>query len=533
MALSSISRDAQQLDSILRAGSGSLAEHPYPTLLLALALRQKSAVLTLTRGPLQKEIVFDDGSPVECRSNIATEAFGRFLVGSGRLSEANHAVALSHSTARGVPVEDILLEQKLIAAADLYRLLQQSLGRKLLDPFSWKTGTFEISFAVPPVESALRVRVPQLVLTGVAKVEMQEYVDEAMSFANDLFLGLAAEPLFPLDEVRLSSDQKKILDAAREGKQVRDVAAFTGIDEDDVRRVLYALLLLGAVTLSETAVRELQFELDHPFAPSAPPPVAAAAPVAVPAPVAQTNAASEDEVIAAYLSYRRKDAFDLLGVGETDGMLQFNRAFLAISDRFLPSKFEDPLREQAQEVFLAVARAYGELADPLRRDALREARAKKRMPVPVVATPAPTRPADPAPQRAAAAPMLEVKSSKPAIVDPEQLCRNGRELAEAGKLREALSSFELAAQCDAQNGTYAAEVAWCRFRMNVSPATTTLKMLKNAVRIDPRAGLAFLYAGRIATILGNRTEASNYLDRAAMMMPKDMRVVEALKALRA
>lgn len=532
MALSSITRDAQQLDSILRAGSGSLAEHSYPMLLVALALRQKSALLTLTRGPLQKEIVFDDGSPVECRSNIATETFGRFLVNIGKLQEQSFAIALAQSTTRGVPIEDVLIEQKLIAPKDLYRFLQQSLGRKLLDPFSWKSGTFEISFDVPPVESSLRVRVPQLVLTGIAKVETQEHVDESMAFANDLHLMLATEPLFALDELRLSSDQKKVVDAARDAKRVREIAAATGIEEDDVRRIVYALLLLGAVTLSETAVREFQFELDHPFAASAPAPAAAlAAPVVAAAPAVR---ATEDEVIAAYLSYRRKDAFELLGVSETDSLLQFNRAFLAIADRFQPSKFEDPLREQAQEIFLATARAYGELADPVRRDAVREARAKKRAPVAPAA--APPRPIEATPQRAAApiaTSPLELKSSKPAIVDPDQLCRNGRELAESGKLREALSSFELAAECDAQNGTYAAEVAWCRFRMNVSPATTTLKMLKNAIRIDPRAGLPLLYAGKIATILGNRAEASNYLDRAAMLMPKDMRVVEALKALRA
>jgi Tfp pilus assembly protein PilF len=68
--------------------------------------------------------------------------------------------------------------------------------------------------------------------------------------------------------------------------------------------------------------------------------------------------------------------------------------------------------------------------------------------------------------------------------------------------------------------------------MQVSPATTTLKMLKNAIRIDPRSGLAHLYAGKVATILGNKAEASTLLDRAAMLMPRDMRVVEALKALR-
>src|SRR5688572_19876483 len=74
----------EPLDAILRTRAGKLQETPYPMLLIALALREKSAVLALNRNQLHKEIVFDSGSPVDCRSNIATETFGRFLVAMGK-----------------------------------------------------------------------------------------------------------------------------------------------------------------------------------------------------------------------------------------------------------------------------------------------------------------------------------------------------------------------------------------------------------------------------------------------------------------
>jgi hypothetical protein len=545
MALSTLTRTPEQLDAILRAGSGSLLETPYPIVLVALALREKSAVLTLQRNQLQKEIVFDDGSPVDCQSNIATETLGRFLVSTGKLSEMDCHAALALSSSRGAPLEEILTEQKLIPPTDLYRMLQQSLGRKLLEPFSWKSGTFELSFDVPPVESALRVKVPQLVLTGILKVETQENVDEAIEPLHDHYLSLASDPLFDLGEIRLSAEQQKILDGARDGMRLSDLSKESGIDSDDVNRIIYALLLLGVLNVTESPVQAAPlFELENPFRkmtmesplpPLAPPPVPAAAQPQTTEPAkAAVGAATAEEVIAAYLSHRRKDAFDLLDVAETDGPVQFTRAFLKMSDRFLPSKFDerapDGLRDKAQEVFLAAARAYAELADPVRREAILSARTKKLEPREVPATtlivPTPT-----APEKPPAKPP-ERKPMKATIIDPELLCKSGRELAEAGKLREALSSFEMAAECDAQNGTYAAEVAWCRFRLQVSPATTTLKMLKNAIRIDPRSGLANLYAGKVATTLGNRNEASAFLNRAAMLMPKDMRVVEALKALR-
>ncbi|HEV8435466.1 MAG TPA: hypothetical protein VGR95_18805, partial [Thermoanaerobaculia bacterium] len=87
------------------------------------------------------------------------------------------------------------------------------------------------------------------------------------------------------------------------------------------------------------------------------------------------------------------------------------------------------------------------------------------------------------------------------------------------------------AECDAQNGTYASEVAWCRYLLRVSPAPIVMKMLKNAIRIDPNASVAYLYAGQIQSVLGHKLEAEAFLNRAAMMMPKDLRVVEAFKRL--
>lgn len=119
-----------------------------------------------------------------------------------------------------------------------------------------------------------------------------------------------------------------------------------------------------------------------------------------------------------------------------------------------------------------------------------------------------------------------------ALLDPEEMLRSGRALFAAGKLREALGSFEMAAQCDAQNGTYAAEAAWTRFRLNGTPAANALKVLKNAIRIDPAAGVAYLYTGQILAILGQKVEASGYLGRAATLLPGDNRPAEAAKTIR-
>ncbi|HEX7708181.1 MAG TPA: DUF4388 domain-containing protein, partial [Thermoanaerobaculia bacterium] len=197
-------RTREELEAILASREGDLRAAPYRHLLLAISLSERSAVLTLRRNQLQKEVVFDSGAAVDCHSNIATESLGRFLVSTGKISDQDAHEALSASTSRGVPLDDILIEKNLLAPTDLYRALQQSLARKLLEPFSWTSGSWSLSFDVPYLTSSLRVKVPQLLVTGAAKVEPQETIDAAVAQVENQRLVTGTSPLVNPEELRLS-----------------------------------------------------------------------------------------------------------------------------------------------------------------------------------------------------------------------------------------------------------------------------------------------------------------------------------------
>ncbi|HET8775302.1 MAG TPA: DUF4388 domain-containing protein, partial [Thermoanaerobaculia bacterium] len=222
----------QDLEALLARRQGDLRDEPYRLLLLAVATQGKSGVLTLTRGPLEKEVVFDSGAAIDCQSNIATETLGRFLVSSGRISEAQYREALAASGSHGV--------EQLLPAAELSRALQQSLGRRLLEPFSWTSGTWHFSPDAPPVEAAQRVRIPQLIVTGIGKVEPFETIEAALQDAGATQLSLGPSPLFDASELRLSEDQQRVLGTIRNGATLDQ---FDG--NEDLQRFVYALLLLG------------------------------------------------------------------------------------------------------------------------------------------------------------------------------------------------------------------------------------------------------------------------------------------------
>lgn len=506
---------AEQLEEIARLREGSLAEVPFAPLLLAHALRQRSLVLEVRRRQVWKRILIEDGVPVDCRSNLTHETLGRFMVAEGKLGEEDFTACLSRSASRGVPFGEILLEHGLVTAADLFRILQQNLAKKLLDLFTWNEGELRWLDEAPASESSLKVKVPQLILTGVTRFAPQEEVDMSVAPLVGKKLVLHPRPPFPFEDLRLSRHQSQITEALRPpGRRMGELAELTQLPVDEITRVLYALSILGVVATADAVPKDLTStgSFSRPVLTPPPPPPAATVPVAAAAPADPELERRRNEIMQAYLSYRRQDAFDLLGAPEDGTPAVFEERFLDFSRRFSPWTLPPgDLAEKARDLFVSGARAFAELADVeqrntllFRRKTLREERAKR-----------PTA-------------SFAIKTD---LLDSESQYKKGRTLMDTGKHREALMLLEFAADCDPQNSLYAAELAYCRFQVSSANATRALKELNETLRRDPNCGLAAFYAGEIERQVGNTAEAEAHLRRAIKLMSPDRRPIEALKAL--
>ncbi len=245
-------------------------------------------------------------------------------------------------------------------------------------------------------------------------------------------------------------------------------------------------------------------------------PLPAAAPAAAGAPESETPERRRNEIMQAYLSYRRLDSFDLLGADEDASPAEIEGKYLEFARRFAPWRLAGPelsgMEDKAHDLFLAGARAYSELLDLEQRNTVlfrRKARREER-------------------GRRAPADMLAIKTD---LLDPEVQYRKGRAQMDAGKFQEAVLLLEFASDCDPQNGLYSAELAYCRFCLAPGQGARALKELQETLRRDPDCGLAVFYTGEIQRQMGSREDAEKMLRRAIKMMAPDRRPIEALKLL--
>jgi tetratricopeptide (TPR) repeat protein len=504
--------NSSQLLAISQMTKGDLGEIPFPVLLHALSLHDRSVVLSIERRQVKKDVILENGVPTDCQSNLLPDTLGKFMVARGELTEEQNHALLSKSATTGKPLAELLVLEGVVNPHDLYKILQLNLAKKLLDAFTWQSGSFRVSTGLPDVDSPLKVNAPQLVLTGVLKFTPESEIGEAMAPFESKKFFVAKKPPVPLKDLRLSREHQEALRHLTQGKSLVELQSEAAFEKSRALRLLYALAIIGTVipedwrSDDEAAAAVLEVP-DSDFASEAPQATAG-------------NAAEiGNQVMELYLRFRKLDAFDLLGIKEDATPKQMEQAYIDFSEKFHPSRFAFPelqsMQEKARDLFLAGGRAFGELQNPETRNSLigrRQSRFRQL-----------------SPEEARNA--FAIKSN---LLDSETQFAKGMALVKQGKYAEALELLQFAHDCEPQKALYRAELAYCRYRKAPEhEAKAAIDALRETVRIDPDCGLAYYYAGLIHADSGEFAEAEPLLQRAIKLMTPDRRPIDALKKLKA
>jgi curved DNA-binding protein CbpA len=516
--------DRSLLEELAGRFEAALDEFPFALVLAAHHDAGSSGMLRARRGRVEKRVLLDHGVPVECRSNLVHETLSRFLVAAGKLSDTASIAALGRAAARDKLLGEMLVEEGVLEADELQRLLQQNLARKLFDLFAWRDGGVHFEAGGRRSETAQRVNVPRLIVTGVERFTPQEVVDRQ-------FAPLAVAPLALVSgheeraaAVRATASERKLLDAVVTPRRIEELITELGESAEELARKLWAFTLVGLIAPATGAERR-----PAPAQPSRTEPTSAP-PKLEPTPdeevrrqeIARAQGREAERlrrrVKDAFATRESQDAFELLGVADDASLEQIRERYAACVKELGPWRFElDELAEvadQAAELFYSAALAYAELADPHRREELRIARRQKREES----------------VRESRASYFKIETD---LLDAGVQFEKGLALREARKWDLALQQFEFAVDCDPQNGAYRAEAALVRFLLAPSSmGSPALKELREAQRIDPRAPEPFLYAGKICAELSRFAEAEKHYRQAAKLLgPEDRRGLDALAEL--
>jgi tetratricopeptide (TPR) repeat protein len=399
----------------------------------------------------------------------------------------------------------LLIDKGYVEPEELLRVLQQNLASKLLDGFSWRQGSFRVLADLPEVASPLRTNVGQLIVLGVTRFATQDQVNGSIGPLIGRPLALHPAPLYRLEDIRMTPVQLAVVDGIKERHlRIDELAATSEIADEDLTRLLYALALIGVIVaadelphiyedlqLAHGREAEVRFEAMRPRV-----------------------SGDSEELARLALRQRRKDPFDVLSIPLTATTADIQNSFVRFAQRCAPWLFAGEAAETARDVFLAGARAYGQLSDPEVRGEIVSRRLDE--------------------ARTAAEPEQGSPRIRTTLLDADVHFRRGRAYMNSGEYEQAIMQLEYALDLGPQNAVCRAELAYCRFLAAPDSAgQTALDELRETLRMHPRCGHALYFSGEILRRVDRPRDAEDCLRRSIKLMGPDRRPIEALRALAA
>ncbi len=108
------------------------------------ALRRDTGLWLCEHGGVRKEVYVRDGAPVFVGSNVAGELLGEHLVARGVISRGELDMALAVLPRFEGKLGDTLVALELVEPVVLFRQIAEQVRERLLDLFTWESGTAEL-----------------------------------------------------------------------------------------------------------------------------------------------------------------------------------------------------------------------------------------------------------------------------------------------------------------------------------------------------------------------------------------------------
>ena len=200
-----------------------------------------TGVLDLHRDPVKKSIDFENGNPVFADSNIESELFGEHLVAQGILSREQHGETLDFAARKGLRFTEALLALKACTPNVLFQQLGGQVRNRILDLFSWITGSYFLYVDAPITQSGLplNLRTHTLIHEGVQErlplVVIRRFMEGRMSQTV-----LRVPGSIPAD-LQLSGRQQRILRTIEAEETTVEELVRREKDEEWLLRLLFML----------------------------------------------------------------------------------------------------------------------------------------------------------------------------------------------------------------------------------------------------------------------------------------------------
>jgi hypothetical protein len=313
-----------------------------------LYLGERSGVLELSRGNVEKRIFFDRGMILFAESGADDEDLGRRLVNEGKISPGALAEA-RRNISEPKDLAQALVNRGLIGKETLSHTVRYIVERVVHSAFQWEGGAarFSDGWLLQEIFESDIVLTFEVILNGIGSMVQFQPIQEAMK-GLDNRLKLRRPTPVPIERLTLSPAHGYILSRVDGSSRLQDILALLPPGEEGLTcRFLYGLLVMGVVSydppIGEGPFRVSAILRDH-------------------ADTVALERMQEKMILEIYDGLKNKNPQEVLGLGNNTSREAIERAYQDAKehvsrDRILP-RIREKLRSELTLVESRLVEAY-------------------------------------------------------------------------------------------------------------------------------------------------------------------------------
>lgn len=228
----------------LSAG-GNLAESAFSEVLLQAVKSRMTGALDISSGKVRRQVMLSDGRPVAVTSNALSESLVRLLEASGRISPETLSQLRAQMKEVRRPLEDLLIEQGIVQAEEMPRLMGVVHQARLSALFQATEGTWQaVGQTVAP---GAELPVPQVLTALLRKKAASESPMRSLMARRRESPRRVIAPPFGLASFGLSTEAAGFYASLDGSRSVAELMTGSGLPTEEVALLIQIFTATGMI----------------------------------------------------------------------------------------------------------------------------------------------------------------------------------------------------------------------------------------------------------------------------------------------
>ena len=232
---------------------GNLKDFSTTQLLNLVHLARKTGSLTIQVPPGSSTLYFREGRLVYASQTGRDGNLADVLARAGKLTPEQAEIIRSHAGGKAdKEVGMLLISAGHVTQDDVLTTIRAEVLETVYGLFTWSDGLFHFEPSQLPSSGVVTVSIDleNIILEGSRRVKEWERLQDELPDL-DMALKFADRPQAQLRNISLSVDEWRVISYINPRNSIRQIAQRIGMDEFQIRKIIYGLLQAGLVEVLE------------------------------------------------------------------------------------------------------------------------------------------------------------------------------------------------------------------------------------------------------------------------------------------